>query len=455
LGFFLGLPLAAGAKGPVPPYNSTTLAHINIAGNTITRESIILRALPIQEGQRMSKDSIDYYLAQSKLRLANLGLFTTISITNDPTSADSTDWHITLRERWYVYPKPIFQLADRNFNVWWRDMHQDLRRINLGLTLTNKNFRGNGENLSATVQAGYTQRLAVDYIRPFIDKRQQHGIGFSLSVSQSGEIAYATDSNKLRFARLPGSHILRVYEGGVTWTYRPRYAVRHSLTLGYHDINISDTVRNLNSDYFSNGAAHLRYADLVYRLDINHVDNWNYPLKGFKSVNYIVLRKGFNDLGYGAQWRTETGIFHNPSPGWYTSAIFRGRLCFPNDVPYYFQSALGTRTDYIRGYEYYVVDGTHYGVLRLDLKRELLNKTVLRLPFKYLPEFPLRIYPKVFFDAGAVHNPNPGNSFLHDRLLYAGGVGIDIVTAYDIKVRLELALNALGQYGLYLHLNSE
>ena len=239
---------------------------------------------------------------------------------------------------------------------------------------------------------------------------------------------------------------------------RPRYAVRHTLTLAYHYSDISDTVVKLNQDYFGERQDRLRFADLVYRLDFNGVDNWNYPLRGIKSVNYVVLRKGFENFGWQAQWHTETGIFRQMKGNWdkyFISAIVRGRLSLQENIPYYFQSALGTKTDYIRGYEYYVIDGTDYGLLRLDLKKEIFNKTFTGLPFRYLPEVPLRIYPKIFADAGIAHNPWPGNSFLNDRLLCAAGIGLDIVTAYDLKIRIECAVNHLGQYGLYLHLNSE
>ena len=136
------------------------------------------------------------------------------------------------------------------------------------------------------------------------------------------------------------------------------------------------------------------------------------------------------------------------------SAIFRGRLIYPEDQPYYFRGGLGTQTDYVRGYEYYVTDGYNYGVLRLDLKREIFNKTY-SLPVKYFTALPLRIYPKIFADAGYIDNPMPGNSFLSNRLEYSIGAGIDVVTFYDMKIRFEFAYNRLGQNGLYLHFNSE
>jgi hypothetical protein len=109
----------------------------------------------------------------------------------------------------------------------------------------------------------------------------------------------------------------------------------------------------------------------------------------------------------------------------------------------------------VRGYEYYVVDGAHFGILRLDLKREILNFTIKKIPLKYLPVIPIRVYPKLFADVGYVSNEYEGNSFLNNRMLYSAGVGIDIFTAYDIKIRLEYAWNHLGQKDLFLHFNSE
>ena len=225
--------------------------------------------------------------------------------------------------------------------------------------------------------------------------------------------------------------------------------------LSYRDYAIGDTIVQLNPGYYDNGSNELRMLELTYRFDWNRVDNWNYPLTGFKMVTYTTARFGLDGIRFQASEAVEAGLFHHPAHKWYTSVIFRGRLAFPYDQPYAFRQALGTKTDYVRGYEYYVVDGAHYGVLRLDLKRELFNHVFGKIPVRYLPNIPLRIYPKIFTDVGYATNRYAGNSFLNDRLLYSAGFGVDIVTAYDLKIRLEYAWNHLGQNGLFLHFNSE
>ncbi len=434
-----------------------TIRSIVVTGNKVTRRAILLREISVHEGDTLTLDSISLLLNQNKLRLVNLSLFNDIDMKIVRITRTQVDWQISVKERWYILPSFSFELADRNFNVWYSQQHHDLSRANIGLTLSDNNFRGNLENLSATVQVGYTRKLGLSYDIPYINKKQTSGLGFVISIARSRQTYYATDSNKLQYVN--GSNntdILQQVEAGISYIYRPGYAVRHIFTLTYKDYTIGDTIARLNPDYFTNGSTHTRLLDLQYRFEINEVDNWNYPLYGFKLVGYAVSRIGFEGIRFQNFLNVETGVFHSPLPGWYFSAIFRGRLVVPEQQPYYFRGGLGTTTDYVRGYEYYVIDGSQYGLLRLDLKRELFNRTYKGIPIQYLTSIPLRIYPKIFADAGFIKSGAPGaNSFLDNRLLYSIGVGLDVVTLYDFKIRLELAYNHLGRNGLYLHTNSE
>lgn len=450
------LPACAGAQTAVPAGREKLyLRTIHVIGTQRTRQSILLREMSVHAGDSMPADSVTHIVQQNRLRLLNIALFTEVNVHPEPVAADSIDLYVIVKERWYIWPQVAFQLADRNFNVWWTEQNRDLRRANIGLTVKDKNFRGNYETLSATAQVGYTQRFAIEYSRPYIDRRQKHGIGLSLSLARSQEMAYTTDSNKLKFARSNDRFIYHQADVSVVYSYRPGYAARHVFQLSYRNYRIDDTIVGLNHDYYRNGSNDLRMLEFTYRFDLNHVDNWNYPLTGFKLVSYTTLRAGIDGIGFQASETAEAGWFRQPAHKWYTGLIFRGRLSLPYDQPYAFRQALGTRTDYVRGYEYYVVDGAHYGVLRADLKRELYNHIFEKTGIHYLPSVPLRIYPKLFMDLGYAVNKYPGNSFLNDRLLYAAGIGLDIVTAYDLKIRLEYAWNHLGQNGLFLHFNSE
>ena len=429
--------------------------EIRIIGNKKTRRNIIMRELSMQEGGYILADSLDIFLDINRKRLLNISLFTEVNFYLDKLDDSTLNCLIRVKEQWYLLPEVAFQLADRNFNVWWTEQNRDIRRANLRLTLKNRNFRGNMENLSGTIQVGYTQRFALDYLKPYIDRNQKHGIGVSFSLARNEETFFKTDSNKLEFVRVPRSYITRQAEGAVSYIYRPGYTTRHLIELRYKDWQVNDTILKLNKDYLQNSDTELKMLQLLYRLEINKVDNWNYPMEGTKIIGYGVVRKGIEGMKFQAYVQTESGYFKKFGKKWYTSNILRGRLTFPEEQPYILRNALGTESEYVRGYEYYVIDGSQYGILRNNIKYEAINISIHNLPIKYLPNIPIRIYPKVFADAGYVRNKYAGNSYLNNRWLVGYGAGVDIVSAYDLKLRVEYAWNHLGEKGLFLHLSSE
>lgn len=435
--------------------SKVVLTQINIIGNKRTKKEILLREMNVQEGQWVRRDSIKTLLQQSRQRLITAGLFTEIKFSDELLEDTALVWHISLKERWYIIPEPTFQLADRNFNVWWTEQNRDLRRTIIGITLRDKNFRGNMENIALTAQIGYTQKLYLEYIKPYIDKDKKHGFGFGFGFAESEETFYKTDSNKLKFIKTKGKYIYSQAEVSASYIYRPAYASRHIFSIGYKAFKVADTVVQSNADYYRNGSNTMKMLELSYRYELNRVDNLNYPLQGTKIVGQLVGRYGIEGLDYQLFGSLEVGHYRQLWPKWYLSTTFRGRLSAPVNQPYAFRNAMGTKYEYIRGYEYYVIDGSHYSLLRANFKRELLNININKIPLRYLPNIPLRIYPKIFADAGYVYNNNAGNSFLNNKMLYAAGVGVDIYTAYDIKIRIEYAWNHLGQKGLFLHFNSE
>lgn len=117
---------------------------------------------------------------------------------------------------------------------------------------------------------------------------------------------------------------------------------------------------------------------------------------------------------------------------------------------------MGYGSEYVRGFEHYVTEGPHFALGRSSIKFQLLDRVFRKLPFRYLPSLPVAIYPKIFADAGYSWQPLAAHaSFLTNRLLYSAGMGVDIVTAYDLKLRVEWTRNSLGQWGWFLHLDSE
>lgn len=452
-----GLFCSVGVYGQqaVPMPRNQVIGKVEIDGNNVTKRKVILRELSIHEGDIINADSVDALVLQNKLRLFNLQIFNEVEQEIVAVNSDTINWHIHVKERWYIIPTAILQFADRNINTWWVDQNHDPERVSGGFTVTDRNFRGNLEALAVTVQAGYTQKLGLSYMRPYANKDLTKGIGIVGSVAQSRQTYYTTALDKLVFAgTYDGPVVWRQAEGGICYLSRPGYAKKHIVQLSYKQYSVSDTILQLNPDYYADSSRRASFVELSYRYEYNGVDNWNYSLKGEKLVTVAAARVGIEGIKFQSFVNVEAGVFREPLTKWYVSAIVRGRLMYPQPQPYYFRNGLGTNTDYVRGYEYYVTDGYNYGLLRLGLKREIFNNTY-SIPVRYFTAIPVRVYPKVFFDMGYINSPFASTNTLPNQLLYSVGAGLDIVTFYDVKIRIEYARNHLGQNGVYLHFNSE
>ncbi len=62
---------------------------------------------------------------------------------------------------------------------------------------------------------------------------------------------------------------------------------------------------------------------------------------------------------------------------------------------------------------------------------------------------------KVFGDLGYSYTSHIGNSMLNNKALYTYGAGLDVVTFYDIVIKLEYSFNQLKQSGLFLHTQTD
>ena len=124
---------------------------IAINGNKRTNIQVILRELPFQIGDTILRKNLKDRLAWGKQQVLNTGMFREgiISHTPSATKPDHICIALDLAESWYIYPTPYFELADRNFNVWWVDQNRSLDRIIYGMDFVHRNFSGNRDRFHA------------------------------------------------------------------------------------------------------------------------------------------------------------------------------------------------------------------------------------------------------------------------------------------------------------------
>jgi hypothetical protein len=137
----------------------------------------------------------------------------------------------------------------------------------------------------------------------------------------------------------------------------------------------------------------------------------------------------------------------------YVSSIAEGNIKLPFDQPFFNQSLLGYNESFMRGLEYYVVDGVAGGYIRNTIGKEIAAvrfNTGLRS--KTYNSIPFRFYLKAYGDAGYIYNKNNViNNSLNNRFIYSGGIGLDIISIYDIVLRVEYSFNQKGENGLFVN----
>ncbi len=434
------------------------IERIIITGNKQTKTHIITRELIFHEGDTLPLEVLNNAMERSRDNLLNTSLFNFVTITHQEIEGNKAYIMIELIERWYIFPVPIFELVDRNFNEWWEN--KNFKKANYGGYLSWENFRGRRENLRLLIRYGYAQRFEFSYNVPNIDKDQNNGLLFSMGQTRYHEIVYKLENNKLVYFKNPDDFIRKEYQASIKYSHRSGFNKTVSVIGEYHYNEIADTVLHYNPDYFVNGQTKESYPTLVLQYRDDNRDFRNYPLKGY-FFNLDFVKNGFGLSKYDPSLTyvvLQYKKFWELNRQWHVAASAKFKVSGQNDVPYYNQLALGYGGDLLRGYEYYVINGENFALFKTNLKFTLVKPGNIELPVNLTRRFtkiPYALYINAFSDAGYVRNKRfSQNNPLSNSWQYSYGVGLDYVTYYDIVLRLDLAVNKFGESGFFIHLTA-
>ncbi len=442
------------ASAQIDSTGNKVVKGILINGNKITKERIVLRELDFEIGDTLdAQDFVDRCLKSQSL-LLNTRLFNFATITPVFTENDAVYAKVDLVERWYWWPQVILKFADPNFNTWWET--RDFSRINAGVEIYRQNFRGRNEDLRLRVQLGYTRHFALSYRIPYISRAQKMGLRIGAAYREQEEITVGTLDNKRVFYREDGKAGRNEQFLELELTLRPELYGVHGLNLGLVKSTVRDSLAQTYVDYFDNQENSLTYLRLGYQFKADHRDNRGYPLRGdyfqFDIEQRglgIVNRDGLNLTKLWVQYR----YFHEITRKWFYAASIKLNSSPFSKPPYYLQEGLGY-SNFIRGYEYYIIDGQHFSLIKSNLKFALVPKRELDLGFgpSKFTRIHYGVYLNAFLDGGYVWDSryselNP----LSNQFQYSGGLGLDFATYYDSVFRIEFALNRQKETGFFLH----
>ncbi len=424
---------------------------INIEGNKKTRTNVILRELNLHEGDSVAILDIARRLEEIRLRVMNTAMFTNTVVNLKDLDLETHKASVLIKvyEPFYVWSTAYIELADRNFNVWLSEKKASLGRVNFALNPVWRNPTGRRDYLKGILQLGYTKKLELEYVLPAFDNRQHFGWHSNIYYTSAKEVVYNTNYDKPTFyfdEKKGQLNRFRIY-GGLS--YRPRLESMHRLRLQYENTRIGAfTADSLNRNFLGSGKTEQRFASLEYHFTFDRRDIIPYPEHG-SFTSLTVEKEGFstkasvNTLYVTAFWAKY--LNHKK---WSFESIAKARKeLIGKRLPYLNNQALGYGQDFLRGYEYYVIDGSDYAYWKGTLRFKFFQKKYdikAMMPIeklkKYVSVFPIRAFLTLQTDIGYVNNrfPNPLNSLVN-KPLYSIGFGAAAVFYHDDVVELEFS----------------
>lgn len=431
------------------------IRNITLVGNKITKGSIVIRELTFKKGDTISSDRFLAELEQSRKNILNTSLFNFTKIDWALDGKEKVDLVVHLQERWYIFPAPIFEIDDNNFNTWWQD--RDYSRINYGAHVIVNNFRGRKEKLVMTAQYGFTERYRLRYEIPYINRKQRLGLKFNLSYNRRDQINYSSfDNERLQF-KSEDDDAVRNYSASVALTMRKEIFSTHSLGLEYDQNRVRDSVRLLNPNYLGDFRKQLRFFSLYYDYRRDFRDSRNYPLRG-SYLNLYIKKYGLGIMDESVDltnFQFQYKKYIELKDRWFLASSVRAVVAANNNQPYLLQNGLGYNSFMIRSYEYYVIDGQNIGLLKGQIRYQLVkpNQATLGfIPSDRFNKFHYAFYLGLFSDLAFVDdNIGFARNELANELQFGYGIGLDFVTYYDVVIRTEFSTNKFGETGIFLH----
>ena len=436
--------------------SSFLISSITVVGNKKTRSNIILREVPFTAGMSFSLSLLIDLFKQGEQQIMNTALFHSVRIYASKFEGNCLEITVEVAERWYLFPFPFFDLVDRNINQWLIDQKASLQRVNYGLKLLYNNTTGHNDKLRLWLINGYTRELSISYEKPYFDRKMQWGFRLAARTGKGREINYNTIEDKQVFLRTP-DFIRSFASVGGELTYRKKLFARHNFGIFYFREKVEDTVLRANPDYFRVRGSINQFPELYYQFTYAKMDYIPYPREGFGT------RVRFSKLGITPSfnlWQLHWQMMKIWPVGLKNIVTFESYagVKLPFSQPYVNRRFLGYEEIFMRGFEYNVVDGVAGGYLRSSFARELFRVNIPLPGFirkrASLSTVPFKVFGKIYSNAGYVYSPEPGFNFLQNKFLHAAGFGLDILSLYDLTIRIEYSFNNFGQNGLFLHRTS-
>lgn len=432
------------------------ISEIRISGNKKTKDFTILRELPFRAGDVMPEDILIQQLEIATSHLNNTSLFNYVYLNYLPDSIDRSDClscivTIQVEERWYLWPQVSLKLEDRNLSTWLHE--RNFNRITIGWGARIYNVFGMRHKITASHYFGFEKGFRLAYSNIALDKERTKMLGFTINGLFNKTIDVASEYDKVVYIKNPDHFLDRTFEGSIHYTYRPGIRNTHVIDAGIRSTHLYDSILLINSHYWGTSDKDNKTFTIAYLYSHEHRDYIAYPTKGYYAGAEIKGAAADDFSFFYGEMNLRLQYYEEMFPRWFWSSRLNAGATFKNKQAYVYDRHVGYDEKNITGYDYYVVDGQHYSILNNDIRFLILPKRIFNFGSKKSSRFTkihFSLYAKLMFDIGYVYHQHraPTNT-LANTFLWGSGVGLDLVTYYDITLNCSYAINKMGEGGFY------
>lgn len=420
-----------------------TIHNIRVEGNDLTEDFIILKQVPIERGEKVSRSKLDYYMN----RVYSFQLFTKVEYRLEAQDELGYDLVISVTERWYWAVLPRFRLLNSSLSDAIKNPSRS--KIMYGGSVIHNNLFGRAISASFSALFGYNTEITFGFYNPYllIDDHLSFGVQFHYSVAHSESpymLNYSSEYIKYtRFISNSYGYTLNPYQ-----SFSLSYSLQ-SISNGDFVTLYPHTVLN------AKGAADETLGfSLNYKLDTR---DWVEYAREGNFFNLIVSTK--QELNTNQNYRQSRidfrTYFHVTDRVSLSSALLHQQY-YGELIPYYDHN-LHRRDEYsIRSYENLSLENINMFVAKFEARTELIKIRTDEISWISWKQFRFvrwGLFGYLFSDYAYTHRPSSQyialNHYIdytsenpyYDTWLASIGAGIHVALPYSNFLRFEVAVN--------------
>ena len=242
------------------------ISNIDIQGHKNIKKQALLYEINLHQGDSIDSKDLILELERSKRLLFNTLLFQEVNYNIVEWSADQqVKILFTVKNVGLIWvPTGTIELADRNFNVWWKEYNHDLHRLNYIGKFSHRNLTQRIDRLKIQAQIGYSQKVELDYLSPTWNTLNFRN-HFNIFYQRAREVQSNTIDNKQIFTQSSNKdYLLQRFRTTLGFQYRTGLYLQHLLSATYYNNRITDSVSQLNPNFFL-GKNQQQYLGLAYQ----------------------------------------------------------------------------------------------------------------------------------------------------------------------------------------------